>query len=536
MATPSPTDSSNQHTNPIIINTNDDSTSTKQSQHHVVPFDVESPYYLHSSDGTGITLVGNILTGIENYNPWARAVTMPLKGRNKFCFVDGSLPMPDSTHPDHARWNRVNHMVMSWLLNSIHSSLAHIVLYAPDATSVWTDLKDRFFTSNGPRIYDIEKRIATSYQNDASIADYHNQLSALWDELNMLDPPPKCSCAARHTYIAQIECRRLMQFLMGLRETFAQLRSQLLLNENLPTVKNAYNLLLQDESQRLQSSNGGHSTEHSALQTKNTLHPQFVAAANLSSASNVHTSSSTSRSNNNRSRTKCAHCRIPGHTQQFCYKLHGYPPGHKFYKKGNPNSQPMVTPSTSSEISSDSIQHLLRLLREVKEPKANLVGQKAYRLYDLDSQKILVSRDVIFYETIFPFKNDSTSSDQSTLPPILPLPIPSIETHNTPTTTPLPENPIQPIEAHGTPTIPPIPKTPDPTLYIPTPLENPPSEFPVSLRVFRTEKGETWLSAVVNGSPSLFHFAEDELFSKVSGHQSPERVEHDAAEACDFST
>ncbi|XP_019171905.1 PREDICTED: uncharacterized protein LOC109167336 [Ipomoea nil] len=361
-----PSDSSHQHTNPIItINTHEDSTSAKQSQHHVVPFDAENPYYLHSSDGTGTTLVGNILTDIENYNLWARAITMALKGRNKFCFVDGSLPMPDSTHPDHARWHRVNNMVMSWLLNSIHPSLAHTVLYAPDAASIWTDLKDRFFTSNGPRIYDIEKRIATCYQKDASIADYHNQLSALWDELNLLDPPPKCSCSARHDYIAQIERRWLMQFLMGLRETFAQPRNQLLLNNTLPTVKNAYNLLLQDESQRIQSGNGGHSTEHYALQATNTQHPQFVAAANLSSASNIHTSASTSSSNNNRSRTKCAHCGIPGHTQQSCYKLHGYPPGHKFYKKGNTNSQPMGTPSTSSEISFDSIQQLLRLLREV---------------------------------------------------------------------------------------------------------------------------------------------------------------------------
>lgn len=93
---------------------------------------------------------------------------MALKGRNKLYFVDGSLPMTDTTHPDHARWNRVNNMVMSWLLNSIHPSLAHIVLYAPDVASVWIDLRYRFFTSNGPQIYAIEKHIATCYRNDAS--------------------------------------------------------------------------------------------------------------------------------------------------------------------------------------------------------------------------------------------------------------------------------------------------------------------------------------------------------------------------------
>lgn len=70
MTTSSPIDSSNQHTTPITtINTHDDSTSAAQSQRSIVPFDAESPYYLHSSYGTGNTLLGNILTGIENYNP-----------------------------------------------------------------------------------------------------------------------------------------------------------------------------------------------------------------------------------------------------------------------------------------------------------------------------------------------------------------------------------------------------------------------------------------------------------------------------------
>nr|GLL39875.1 putative late blight resistance protein homolog R1B-13 [Ipomoea trifida] len=47
-----------------------------------------------------------------------------------------TLAMPEVFHPDHAKWQRVNNIVMSWILNSIHPSLAHTVLYAPDATTV----------------------------------------------------------------------------------------------------------------------------------------------------------------------------------------------------------------------------------------------------------------------------------------------------------------------------------------------------------------------------------------------------------------
>lgn len=142
---------------------------------------------------------------------------------------------------------------------------------------------------------------------------------------------------------------------MGLPDTFAQPRSQLLLNTILPTIKKAYSLLLQDESQCVQSGNTIHPVDHSALQaTKTEVYappslqsnissslPQFSTVINQSSANNVHGLSSTSRPSKYRPRSRCAHCGIFGHTHQVCYKLHGYPPGHKFYKKGNTNSQPV---------------------------------------------------------------------------------------------------------------------------------------------------------------------------------------------------
>ena len=32
----------------------------------------------------------------------------------------------------------------------------------------------------------------------------------------------------------------------------------------------------------------------------------------------------------------CSHCHMTGHTIEKCYKLHKYPPGHKFFAKGQP--------------------------------------------------------------------------------------------------------------------------------------------------------------------------------------------------------
>nr|GMD32696.1 Retrovirus-related Pol polyprotein from transposon TNT 1-94 [Ipomoea batatas] len=288
--------------------------------------DIESPYFLHSSDGTGTTLVVDLLTGIDNYYPCSLAMTMALKGRNKFCFVDGTLPTPPAIDPHHARWHRVNNMVIA------------------------------FSTANGPRIYDLERRIAIIRQQDYSIADYHNILCALWDELTLFDPPPVCTCSARTAYASQMERCRLFQFLMGLRDTYTQTRSNLLLKTIMPTVKAAYSLLLQDEAQRIIYQSDSPRTSV-ALQT--TAHGKSSLSSNVPLSSVVPTTVDT-----------------PHPTSVL--KLHGYPPGHKYYKKGNtngiPSSTPKPPPPITGSISSDSIQQLLHLLREVKEPKANLAG------------------------------------------------------------------------------------------------------------------------------------------------------------------
>ena len=36
--------------------------------------------------------------------------------------------------------------------------------------------------------------------------------------------------------------------------------------------------------------------------------------------------------NQDRRQYYCAHCKMAGHSTQRCYKIHGYPPGHKLYK------------------------------------------------------------------------------------------------------------------------------------------------------------------------------------------------------------
>ena len=106
------------------------------------------------------------------------------------------------------------------------------------------------------------------------------------------------------------------------------------------------------------------------------------------------------------------------------------------------------------------------------------LGQKAFKLYDLSTHNIFVSRDVKFHEHIFPFQET-----------------PSQSIH-----TPLPQLPFfdNPTSSHPTPIIP----TPSPTPILPTPspppiLAQPPSRPTQSLAPRRSTRLRTtsaWLS------------------------------------------
>lgn len=46
-------------------------------------------------------------------------------------------------------------------------------------------------------------------------------------------------------------------------------------------------------------------------------------------------------------------------------------------------------------------------------------SQKGYKLYSIDTQHVFVSRDVVFHENIFPFKNSEKQQDIQV--PLLPI-------------------------------------------------------------------------------------------------------------------
>ncbi|MCI45708.1 polynucleotidyl transferase ribonuclease H fold, partial [Trifolium medium] len=60
-------------------------------------------YYVHPSDGPS-TVVVKLLLSYSNYQVWARSMRRALGGKNKFEFVDGSIPVPTDFDPNFKAW------------------------------------------------------------------------------------------------------------------------------------------------------------------------------------------------------------------------------------------------------------------------------------------------------------------------------------------------------------------------------------------------------------------------------------------------
>ena len=93
------------------------------------------------------------------------------------------------------------------------------------------------------------------HQGEVTITYFFTKLKALWDQLQNLSPFPSCTCGKCvcniNKRLNDLQAREaVMKFLMGLNESFSQVRTQVLLMDPIPSLSKVYSLLIQEETQR----------------------------------------------------------------------------------------------------------------------------------------------------------------------------------------------------------------------------------------------------------------------------------------------
>ncbi|XP_073020945.1 uncharacterized protein [Primulina eburnea] len=215
--------------------------------------DPMSPYFLHHADNPGLTLVSQALTG-DNYTSCNRAMRIALSVKNKLGFIDGSIEKPSNTGSNLLNYlTRNNNIVVSWILNSVSKEISASILFAESAAEIWQDLKERFQQSNGPRVFQLKRDLINLRQEQDSVSVYFTKLKTLWEELTSFRPMcncGKCTCEGVKKLDEYFHMDYTMAFLMGLNDSLAQVRSQILLIDPIPPINRVFSLIVQEERQR----------------------------------------------------------------------------------------------------------------------------------------------------------------------------------------------------------------------------------------------------------------------------------------------
>lgn len=214
--------------------------------------DVSSPYYLHHSDNPRLLLVSQPLAG-DNYSSWSRAMVIALSVKNKLGFVNGLISRPSGDDPLFSSWIRNNNIVISWILNSVSKEISASIIFSDSAYDIWNDLKERYQQANGPRIFQLRKKLMNLQQGQLSISAYFTKLKIIWDELSSYRPTcscGKCTCGGLKCLAEYYHAEYVMSFLMGLNDTYSQVRGQLLLMDPIPPINKVFALITQGEPKK----------------------------------------------------------------------------------------------------------------------------------------------------------------------------------------------------------------------------------------------------------------------------------------------
>ncbi|KAF7820465.1 Retrovirus-related Pol polyprotein from transposon TNT 1-94 [Senna tora] len=237
---------------------------TPQEKHDQSTQQVKNPTWtLTSADQPGIPLVTSTLGG-SNYIAWSIAFCTALEAKQKIAFIDGTIKKPSDPEA-FLKWKPIDSMVKSWLTSSISKEISESLIHCDNALTLWKELEERFGTSCGPQLYHVQREMVTTEQGSDSITQYWNRLHRWWDEWARISPNPrcycgKCTCEVNKRLEDKESSSRLMQFLMGLNQTFDALRGQVLNLDPMPIVNKAYNMAIQLERQREVNLNYGGGT------------------------------------------------------------------------------------------------------------------------------------------------------------------------------------------------------------------------------------------------------------------------------------
>ncbi|XP_038716317.1 uncharacterized protein LOC120009700 [Tripterygium wilfordii] len=255
-----------------------------------------------------------------------------LEARNKLVFIDGTLPIPSPQDPNLPLWKQGNSLIKNWITNCLSAQILASITSFKSARDLWLDLKNMFSVTNKTRVFEIYRALANIKQATLSVTDYYVKLKSYWDELQQHQALPQykcgqCVCNTHKPVMLQRETEKVMQFLMGLNDSYHHVSSQILLMSPFPDVNVVFNLIRQEENtQQMYSSETVTDTPVAMAFTKpNNFSSNKNFRHNNTDGPKRDSDNISKSSSSNREGMYCKHCKKDNHNTEKCFRLFGFP-------------------------------------------------------------------------------------------------------------------------------------------------------------------------------------------------------------------
>ncbi|XP_071723840.1 uncharacterized protein, partial [Rutidosis leptorrhynchoides] len=297
---------------------------------HTSTITPSSDFYLHSNENPTQALISPLLN-INNYHTWSRSMSIALKSKAKFNFINGKITKHQEDDSTFSDWDRC-YITVSY----------------------------------------VQKEIANLKQGDLNIFYYYTKIRTLWDEYDDLRPIPECECSIK------CECKALkviaeyykndeiIRFLKGLNHVYAQTRSTILMLDPIPSLQKVFATVFQYESQNILSLEPEESTLAAFSATKPPAQsPALYQYKKTPDGKPI-----------------CSHFSKFGHIVAKCFRIVGFPPNFKFTKAPSTNQKNVSSNMAATEPAEKQNESIISISNdEYESEKADTCKLSVSNLY-----------------------------------------------------------------------------------------------------------------------------------------------------------
>lgn len=304
------------------------------------------------NDGPHTMITGHRLNG-HNFLQWSQSVLMFICGKGKEDYLTGEITAPEKEDPKYRTWKIENHLVMSWLINTMNNDIGENFLLYGTAKEIWDAAKETYSNSeNTSELFQVEAQLHDLRQGNLSVTQYFNSLSRCWQQLDMFEVFPwKCKEDGA-IFKKVIEQKRTFKFLLGLNKDLDEVRGRLMGVKPFPSTREAFSAVRHEESRR-----------------KVMMGPQ-TEPLEEGSALSVRGYQQNYDNKQRKGRPWCDHCKKPGHLKETCWKIHGKPADWKPRNSEDQGNTSQVHKANSAPFTKEQIEMLQQLFSQQTQTSA----------------------------------------------------------------------------------------------------------------------------------------------------------------------